>query len=198
MYQAEAAHHLRREVPFLAAEGGAAGEGNPLRAVDRVARRILRHEARIAGVFDALSQLVEHVVPGDRLPVVGTRRAVQRVFDAAGAGRQLHGRRTLRTEASLVDGAVRIALDLQQLGRSVGVRFRVRDEGTADGTVGTDGMRLLGVSDVEALSDLSRLGHVEPEGCEAGRTGPGGADFQKVAARDLWHPILRGNGFAGD
>jgi hypothetical protein len=42
---------------------------------------------------------------------------------------------------------------------------------------------------VEALPDLSRLGHVETEGCEAGRTGPGGADFQKVAARDLWHRI---------
>jgi hypothetical protein len=50
-------------------------------------------------------------------------------------------------------------------------------------------MRLFGVSDVEALLDLSGLGHVEAEGCEAGRTGPGGADLQKVAARDLWHPI---------
>src|ERR1700694_4006565 len=106
MYQAEAAHHLRREVPFLASEGGAAGEGNPLRAVDRVARRILRHEARIAGVFDALSQLVEHVVPGDRLPVVGTRRAVQRVFDAAGAGRELHSPGTPRDEPSPDGGAL--------------------------------------------------------------------------------------------
>src|SRR5213076_3040087 len=34
MDQAEAAHQLGGEVPFFAAEGGAPGEGNPLRAVD--------------------------------------------------------------------------------------------------------------------------------------------------------------------
>src|ERR1700694_4611940 len=86
MYQAETAHHLRREVPFLAAEGGAAGESNPLRAVDCVASGIFRHEAGIAGVFDALGELVEHVVPGDVLPVLGARGALPRVFAAAGAG----------------------------------------------------------------------------------------------------------------
>src|ERR1700737_2010599 len=174
MYQAEAAHHLRREVPFLAAEGGRAGEGNPLCAVDRVARRILRHEAGVAGVLDALRQLGEHVVPGDLRPVVGTRRAIQRVFDAAGAGGELHRGGPLRTEPSLVDRAVRIALDLQQLGGSVGVRLRVRDQGTTDGAVGADGVRLFGVRDVEALLELSGLGRVEPKGREAGRTGPGG------------------------
>src|SRR5260370_2689740 len=122
MHQAEAAHHLRREVPFLAAEGGAAGKGNPLRAVDRIARRILSDEAGVAGVFDALGELVEHVVPGDLLPVVGTRCAIQRVVDSAGAGGELHGRGTLWTEPSLVDRAVRISLDLQQLCPSVRVR----------------------------------------------------------------------------
>src|ERR1700737_3863912 len=112
MDQAETAHRLGREVAFRAAEGGAPGEGNPLCAVDRVARRILRHEAGIAGVLDALRQLVEHVVPSDVLPVVGARRTIPRVFDAASAGGQLHRGRALRTEPSLVDGAVRIALDL--------------------------------------------------------------------------------------
>src|SRR5712691_4838820 len=198
MHQAQAAHHLRREVPFLAAEGGAAGKGNPLRAVDRIARRILSDEAGVAGVFDALGELVEHVVPGDLLPVVGTRCAIQRVVDSAGAGGELHGGGTLWTEPTLVDGAVRIALDLQQLGRSVGVRFRVGDQGASDRAVWTDGVRLFGVSDVEALLDLSGLGHVEAEGSEAGRTGPGGADLQKVAARDLWHPIPPREGVAGD
>src|ERR1700694_1529179 len=67
MYQAEAAHHLRREVPFLAAEGGAAGEGNPLRAVDRVARPILRHEA---GIVCQWSE------PGARYNGFSTRRAL--------------------------------------------------------------------------------------------------------------------------
>src|SRR6202022_2129580 len=178
MYQAKTAHHLRREVPFLAAEGGAAGEGNPLRAVDRVSRGILRDEAGIARLFDALRQPGEHVVPGDLLPVVGTRRAIQGVFDAAGAGGELHRGGTLRTEPSLVDGAVRIALDLQQLCPAVGIRFRVGDQRAADRAVGTDGVRLFGVRDVEALLELSGLGRVEPEGCEAGRTSPGSADLR--------------------
>src|SRR2546422_8745725 len=112
MDQAEAAHRLSREVPFLAAKGGAAGEGNPLRAVDRIAGCILRNEAGVAGVFDALGQLGKHVVPGDLLPLVGSGRAIEGVFDPAGAGGELHRRRSLRTESSLVDGAIRIALDL--------------------------------------------------------------------------------------
>src|SRR5438034_494406 len=189
MHQAEAAHHLRREVAFLAAEGGAAGEGNPLRAVDRVAGRILRHEAGVASVFDALGQLVEHVVPGDLLPLIGAGCAIHRVFDPARAGGELHGGGTLRTEPSLVDGAVRIALDLEQLGRAIAVCLGVGDERAADRAIRTHGVRLLGARDVEALLGRNGLGHVEPEGGEAGRTRPGGADLQKVAARDLWHPI---------
>src|SRR6202171_5518919 len=165
MYQAEAAHHLRREVPFLAAEGGAAGKGTPPRAVDRIAGRILRDEAGIARLFDALRQPGEHVVPGDLLPMVRTRRAIQRVFDAAGAGGQLHCRGALRTEPSLVDWAVWIALDLQQLRLAVGIRFRIGDQRAADRAVGADGVRLFGVRDVEALFELSGLGRVEAEGC---------------------------------
>src|SRR5260370_1717890 len=115
MDQAEAAHHLRREVPLFAAEGGAAGEGNPLRAVDDVACCVLSDEGGIAGVFDALSQLVEHVVPGDLLPVVGTRCAIQRVFDSAGARRELHGGGTPRTAPSLGDGAVALSPGLRHL-----------------------------------------------------------------------------------
>jgi len=59
-------------------------------------------------------------------------------------------------------------------------------------------MRLFGVSDVEALFELSGLGQVEPEGCQAGCSGSGGADLQKIAARDPWHPIPPWNGVAGD
>src|ERR1700736_655973 len=103
MHQAEAAHHLRREVPFLAAEGGAAGEGNPLRAVDRISRRILPDEAGVARLFDALGELGEHVVPVDLLPVVGAGRTIEWVVDSARAGGELHRRRALGAEPSLVD-----------------------------------------------------------------------------------------------
>src|SRR6266446_2928835 len=198
MYQAKAAHHLRGEVPFFAAEGGAAGEGDPLRAVDRVARRVLGHEGGVAGLFDALGELAHHVVPGDLLPLLGTRRAIQRVVDATGAGGELHSGRALGTQPSLVHRAVRIALDLQQLDRAVGVLFRVGDQRTADGTIWANGMKLTRASDVEALFELSGLSQVEPEGCQAGCSGSGGADLQKIAARDLWHPIPPWNGVAGD
>src|SRR5438105_14911617 len=50
-------------------------------------------------------------------------------------------------------------------------------------------MGLLGARDVEALLRLDGLGHVEPEGGKPSGARPGGAELQKVAARDLWHPI---------
>src|SRR5438128_12317374 len=114
MYQAKAAHHLRGEVPFFAAEGGAAGEGDPLRAVDRVARRVLGHEGCIAGLFDALGELAHHVVPADLLPLLGTRRAIPRVVDATGAGGEMQRRGALGSLPSLVDRTVRVTIYLSQ------------------------------------------------------------------------------------
>ena len=38
-------------------------------------------------------------------------------------------------------------------------------------------MRLFGAGNMEALLGRNGLGHVESEGCEAGRTRPGGADL---------------------
>src|ERR1700682_1617691 len=189
MYQAEAAHHLRREVPFFAAKSGAAGEGNPLRAVDYVTRRVLGHKGGVAGLLDALRQLGEHVVPGDLLPFVGTRRAVQRVFDSAGAGGQLHRGGALGTQSPFVDRAVRVALDLQQFPTAFAVVGRESHQGAANGAIGADGMGLRRAGDVETLLDLRRLRQIESEGGKPRSAGPGGADFQKVAARDLWHPI---------
>src|ERR1700687_4984522 len=142
MHQAEAAHHLGCEVPFFAAEGGAAGEGNPLRAVDDVARGVLRYEGGITRLFDPLRELAQHVVPGDLLPFVGTRRAIEGVFDTAGAGGELHRRRTLWAQPALVDGAVRVAFDLQELSTAVPVVGSKRHQRAADCTVGANGMRL--------------------------------------------------------
>src|SRR5439155_25243762 len=108
MDQAEAAHQLGGEVSFFAAEGGASGEGNPLRAVDGVPGRVLGDEGRVSGCFDALSQLVEHVVPTDLLPAVRTRLPVQRAFDPAGTGGELHRGGALGAKAPLIHRAVRV------------------------------------------------------------------------------------------
>src|SRR5437868_11836062 len=113
MDQAETAHHLRREVPFFAAEGGAAGEGDPLRAIDSVPSGVRGDEGRVPGILYTLRQPVEHVVPADLLPVIGSRRAVHGVFDPPAADGQLHRGRALGTEPALVDRAVGIALDLE-------------------------------------------------------------------------------------
>src|ERR1700694_1465410 len=189
MDQAEAAHQLGREVAFLAAEGGATGEGNPLRAIDGVAGRVRRDEGGVARVLDALGDLVEHLVPGDLLPVVGARGAVHRVLDPPGAGCELHRGGALGAEPALVDRAVRVALDLDDPLRAIGILLRKGDERAADRAVGTNRMGLLGAGDVEALLDPGRLRQIESEGAESGRTRPGGPDFQKVAARDLWHSV---------
>src|SRR5438132_5147217 len=189
MHQAEAAHHLGSEVPFFAAEGGAAGEGNPLRAVDHVTGGILGDEGRVAGFFDALGQLAEHVVPADLLPVVGTRRAIHGVIHPASAGGQLHRRGTFGTQPPFVDRTVRVAFDLQELATALPVVAGEGHQGAPDGAVRAKRMRLGRALNAEALLDLASLRQIESEGSKPSCAGPGGADFQKVAARNLWHPI---------
>src|SRR2546430_14127448 len=84
MYDAQAPHELRGEVPLLGRERGAPGERDPLGAVDGVSVRVLRNEAVIAGRLDVLCQFVEHEVPVLVFPLAAARRAVLRLFDSAG------------------------------------------------------------------------------------------------------------------
>src|SRR5205823_5620327 len=196
MDQAEAAHQLSGEVSFFAAEGGASGEGNPLRAVDGVPRRVLGDEGGVSGCFDALSQLVEHVVPTDLLPAVRTRRSVQRAFDPAGAGGELHRGGALWTEPALVDRAVGVALDLEQLDGSVGLLLRIGDQGAPNRAIGADRMSFAGAGDPERLPNLGGVRHVESQDRKSRRPRPRGAQLEEVATSDLWHPIPPGSGTA--
>src|SRR5881409_2352570 len=116
MYDAQAPHELRGEVPLLGRERGAPGERNSLGAIDDVAVRVLRNEAVVSRGFYVLGELVEHEVPALRFPGRAARRPVHRMRDAARARRELHRRGTLRAEAALVDRAIGIALDVKELG----------------------------------------------------------------------------------
>src|SRR5207249_7143224 len=163
MHDAERPHHLRSEVTLFATECGAAGEGDPLGAIHDVPRGVLRHERVVAGRLQVLRELVEHEVPGLLFPLRAARRSVEGLLDPARARRELHRGRTLRAEASLVDRAVGIALDLQQLRLAVRVLLRVGDETATDGAVRAERLHFLRAGETELLLDLLRAPDVEAE-----------------------------------
>ncbi len=106
--------------------------------------------------------------------------------DSTRRGRQLHRRRALRAEPALVDRAVRVALDLQQLHGAIGVLAGIRDQRAADCAVRADRMRFLGPRDAEVLLDLGRFGDSDVESksrCREGR-GTGNSNLQKIPACD--------------
>src|SRR4030095_2755779 len=81
VHHPQGAHELGGQIAFLTAEGGAAGERDPFTTVDGVALRVGGDERRVARFLDALGELVEHLVPGDLLPLVAARGAIERLFD---------------------------------------------------------------------------------------------------------------------
>src|SRR2546421_9907525 len=163
MDQSQAAHQLGGEVALLRAERGASGEGDPLAPVHGAAIAVGGDERGVPGRLDVVGDLVEHEVPRDALPAGCTRGPVLRRLDAAWRDGELHRGRTLRTEPSLVDRAVRVALDLQQLRGAVALLPGVGDERATDRAVRTDAVQLLGSGDAQVLFDTRRLGDRDVE-----------------------------------
>src|SRR5262249_34412478 len=171
VHHPQGAHDLGGQVAFLGGEGGTAGEGDTLAAVDDVAVPVLHHERRVAGVLDPLGEAVEHRVPAHLLPPVAPRRPIERLGHAPGRHGELHGRGTLGAQPALVDRAVRITLDLQELDVALLVLPRVGDQTAANRAVRAERVHLFGAGDPEALLDLHRPREVEAEPGEAGGTG---------------------------
>src|SRR5207237_10143544 len=96
MYDAQAPHELRGEVPLLRRERGASGERDSLGTINDVHVRVLRDERVVTGRFDVLGKLVEHEVPALRFPGGTARRAVHRRCDAPRAGGVLDRARACR------------------------------------------------------------------------------------------------------
>src|SRR5262249_35028149 len=153
---------------LLAAEGGAAGEGDALAPVHGVALGIDRDERRVARLLDAHGELVEHVVPADLLPPIAAGRPVERLLHPAGPYRQLPRRRALGTEPAFVDRTVGIALDLQELRVTLGVLLRVGHERAANGAVRAERVDLFGARDPQIPLDRDGAGEVETQGGDTG------------------------------
>src|SRR2546427_302406 len=96
-----------------------------------------------------------------------------------------------------IDGAVRVALDLEQFDRSVGLLPGVRNQSTADRAIGAHRVGFAGAGDPERLPNLGGMGRVESQDRESRRPRPRGADLEEVATSDLRHPIPPGSGTAG-
>jgi hypothetical protein len=109
-----------------------------------------------------------------------------RTKSQARRGRQLHRRRALRAEPALVDRAVRVAFDLQQLHGAIGVLAGIRDQRAADRAVRADRMRFLGPRDAEVLLDLGRFGDSDVEAKSRCRQGPGtrNSNLQEIPTCD--------------
>src|SRR5207245_6436622 len=114
-----------------------ARERDAFGTIDRVALGVLRDKRSVARLLDALRELVEHLLPGDLLPLVASRGAVEGLGHAPAADRQLHRRGTLRAESALVDRAVGFALDLAELRGGLGMLICGCDDRSPGGAVPT-------------------------------------------------------------
>src|SRR5207249_7568952 len=161
----------------------------------RVSVAVLGDERVVARGLQVLRELVEHEVPRLLFPPRAARRAIEGFRDAPGARRELHRRRPFRAEAALVDRAVGVALDLQQLRLAVGSLLRVRDERAADRAVRAQRTDFLGARDAERELALFRKTQVEAERvgkrCECGGTGAGGAELEELTTGEVAHVLSR-------
>src|SRR5579875_2538903 len=187
MRDAERAENFGCEVAFLAAIRGTAGERETVRAIDRVAFRVDGHKGAVARIFDVTRDLVQRVVPRQLLPIRRAGWPVHRRFDAPRRNRKLHRRRAFGAQASFVDGAVRIAFDLQQL-HVAAVLPRVRDHRASDGAIRAYRMRFGRPGDPKRTLDLRRFRDVEAElGSRQEYPCSGSRQLEKVAACNLSH-----------
>src|SRR5262249_28091896 len=81
-----------------------------------------------------------------------------------GRDRQLHRRRALRAEPALVDRAVGVALDLEELSVTFAVLLRVGNDRAPHRAVRTQRVHFLGPGDSEVLLNLYSLRDVEAQG----------------------------------
>ena len=110
--------------------------------VDELAVGELFDEGLVARLLRQLGDAVHRPLEVPHLPVGGAGGAVQHLRRPVGIDVQLEDRRALRAERSLVVRAARIAFDVDDLAVD-----RVHERGAADGAVGTEARRDLGVFD---------------------------------------------------
>src|SRR5204862_4252072 len=181
--------HLVREIADLVAarRGREHAGGQP--PIDGQALRRLRHEIRIAILLHELGDATEGLVPGDRLPFVGTRRAVLGKRQAARAVDEVDERCTLRAQRAAIDRVIRIALDVEDTRAGIlrAIAEAVHQNATGHGTVGTGIACLGGPRQLEFAYFGQRCGGGEAEQHEA-RARQGSASYlQELAPRHVSH-----------
>ena len=123
LYGAQKPRHFSQEITFFVGILRTAEKPDSVRAVDNVlgfiAGRVFDNFFFYPGVVASLLHLahdfVERLVPGDRLPVIAARRAIQRLARPVVrfVGRDDGG--TLAAKCALVHDVVRIAFEIDEL-----------------------------------------------------------------------------------
>src|SRR6266702_2452156 len=98
------------------------------------------HKSLIARLFDALRDLLHSPVERFDFPVVAIGCAVEDLRQAAGIDGVLERRGAFGTERAVVDGAIGIALNIDNL-----AVFNIDVEATAHSAIGADAVYCFGV-----------------------------------------------------
>src|SRR5262249_53178640 len=122
-------------------------------------------------------------VPGDALPLGRARLAVHRAVDPAPRHRELQRAGALRAEPALVDRAVRVALDLQQLRLTGTVLLGVRQQCAPDSAVGADGVGDGRAVDAQVQLDVIGRCEIEAERGDSDRASR--AYLEELAPREF-------------
>src|SRR5450755_1345272 len=116
---AHAAHGFYNQVIELIRIGAAASERNRLAPVDGLAFGIRLDESRVTSLLGPAGDLIDRLVPGDVLPMVGTWTSHSRFQYPPIVLIVLLQRSALRTESAAVDRVIGISFHVDDLGRHV-------------------------------------------------------------------------------
>src|SRR5262249_3370945 len=136
-------------------------------------------EVLLARVVIALGDLLVHPLERLLLPLVGPRRAVERLDGAPGVVGELDGRRTLRAQAAQRMGRVRVALDVENL-----VALGIDELAAAYCAVRTDATRGLGLLDLERRGGRLDRRPVDALGAGGHSRRRSATELQEVTSRE--------------
>src|SRR4051812_30873826 len=148
---------------------------------------VLLDERLVARLLHPLADLVEGLVPGDVLPVIGAGPADLRLDEPPRVQDVLLERGALGAEGAAVDRMVRVALDVDHLRGDVLrlVAQRVDEHAAADGAVRAGRAGFSGAGDLQ-LAQLC-VGGSQVEAEDRGGRPSNRADFEEVPAGES-HP----------
>ena len=151
MKQPQAAHGFDGEVIELVGVGAAAVPGDGFQAVDGAALGVGSDEGFVAGLLDVAADFFVGLIPTDVFPMIGAGAADSRLKQAALIHNVLHERGSFGTERAAINGMIRVAFDVDHLGRDVlgFVADGVDDNAAAHRAIGAGGAGFGGAGDFQ-------------------------------------------------